>query len=124
MQAMMETLLNPSLPPAGMTANVILLKGIKENLLLVPSKAISRRGRDAFVNNKVSDTEIQEIKVTLGESDGTRTQIISGVQEGETIILRVNNSSGTQQESSQTNSPPPSGPPRGGMGGRGGLGPR
>jgi len=124
MQAMMETLLNPSLPPAGMTANVILLKGIKENLLLVPSKAISRRGRDAFVNKKVSDTEIQEIKVTLGESDGTRTQIISGVQEGETIILRVNNSSGTQQESSQTNSPPPSGPPRGGMGGRGGLGPR
>jgi len=121
MRAMMENLLNPSLPPAGMTANVILLKGIKENLLLVPSKAISRKGRDAFVNKKVSDTEIQEIKVTLGESDGTRTQIVSGVEEGETIILRVNSSSVIQEESSERNSQPP---PGGGMRGRGGMGPR
>ena len=80
--------------------------------------------KNRIVNKKVSDTEIQEMKVTLGESDGTRTQILSGVQEGETIILRVNNSSGTQQESSQTDSARPQGPPRGGMGGRGGMGPR
>ena len=121
MQAMMEPLLNPSLPPAGMTANVILLKGIKENLLLVPSKAISRRGRDAFVNKKFSETQIEEIKVTLGESDGTRTQILSGVEEGDTIILVVNKSTGNQQESSESSPPPP---PGGNMGGRGGMGPR
>ena len=123
MQAMMETLLNPSLPPAGMTANVILLKGIKENLLLVPSKAISRRGRDAFVNKKISETDIEEIKVTLGESDGTRTQILSGVEEGDTIILIVNKSTGNQQESEVDSSNPPP-PPGGGMRGRGSFGPR
>ena len=120
---MMETLLNPSLPPAGMTANVILLKGIKDNLLLVPSKAISRRGRDACVNKKMSEIDIEEIKVTLGESDGTRTQILSGVEEGDTIILIVNKSTGDQQESRvDSSSPPP--PPGGGMRGRGGFGPR
>jgi multidrug efflux pump subunit AcrA (membrane-fusion protein) len=123
MQAMMETLLNPSLPPAGMTANVILLKGIKDNLLLVPSKAISRRGRDAFVNKKISEIDIEEIKVTLGESDGTRTQILSGVEEGDTIILIVNTSTGNQQESRVDSSDPPP-PPGGGMRGRGGFGPR
>ena len=124
MQAMMESLINPTLPPAGMTANVIILRGIKENLLLIPSKAISRRGRDAFVNRKVSEIEVEEIKVTLGESDGTRTQILSGITEGDTLILRINTSSGERQDSSEADSSAEHSPPQGGGGMRGRWGPR
>jgi len=121
---MMESLINPTLPPAGMTANVIILRGIKENLLLIPSKAISRRGRDAFVNRKVSEIEVEEIKVTLGESDGTRTQILSGITEGDTLILRINTSSGERQDSSEADSSAEHSPPQGGGGMRGRWGPR
>ena len=75
------------LPVAGMGGNVILLKDLKEDLILVPSKAIKRKGRDAYVIKYVGEIE-EEVLVKLGESDGERTSIIDGLNEGDVIIMK------------------------------------
>ena len=75
------------LPVAGMGGNVILLKDLKEDLILVPSKAIKRKGRDAYVIKSVGEIE-EEVLVKLGETDGERTSIIQGLNEGDVIIMK------------------------------------
>ena len=75
------------LPVAGMGGNVILLKDLKEDLILVPSKAIKRKGRDAYVIKSVGESE-EQVLVKLGETDGERTSILSGLTEGEVVIMK------------------------------------
>lgn len=75
------------LPVAGMGGNVILLKDLKEDLILVPSKAIKRKGRDAYVTKSVGEIE-EQVLVKLGETDGERTSILSGLTEGEVVIMK------------------------------------
>jgi len=75
------------LPVAGMGGNVILLKDLKEDLILIPSKAIKRKGRDAYVIKSVGDIE-EEVLVKLGETDGERTSIIDGLNEGDVVIMK------------------------------------
>jgi len=75
------------LPVAGMGGNVILIKDLKEDLILIPSKAIKRKGRDAYVIKSSGEIE-EEVIVKLGETDGERTSILSGLKEGEVVILK------------------------------------
>ena len=76
-----------SLPVAGMGGNVILIKDLKEDLILVPSKAIKRKGRDSYVIKSLGDVE-EEVVVKLGETDGSRTSILSGLSEGDVVIIK------------------------------------
>ena len=76
-----------SLPVAGMGGNVILIKDLKEDLILVPSKAIKRKGRDSYVIKSSGDIE-EEVVVKLGETDGSRTSILSGLNEGDIVIIK------------------------------------
>ena len=74
------------MPSAGMGANVILLKDLKEDLIMIPSKAILRKSKESYVKKSLLEEEI-EVKVITGESDGIRTSIIEGVTEGDLIII-------------------------------------
>ena len=76
-----------SLPVAGMGGNVILIKDLKEDLILVPSKAIKRKGRDSYVIKSLDNVE-EEVVVKLGETDGSRTSILSGLNEGDVVIIK------------------------------------
>ena len=76
------------LPVAGMGGNVILLKDLKEDLILVPSKAIKRKGRDAYVIKSVGEIE-EEVLVKLGVTDGERTAVVDGLNEGDLILSLI-----------------------------------
>ena len=76
-----------SLPVAGMGGNVILIKDLKEDLILVPSKAIKRKGRDSYVIKSFGNVE-EEVVVKLGETDGSRTSILSGLEEGDVVTKK------------------------------------
>ena len=64
-----------------------MIKDLKENLILVPSKAIKRKGREAYVTKSIGDIE-EDVVVNLGETDGERTSIISGLNEGDVVVLK------------------------------------
>lgn|SRR5574344_153561 len=88
----------------GLTANVTIYTDEQANVLSVSSKALrytptketigKRKIIDKYPNakNKVwtlEGTNVVSHKVDVGITDGTRTQILSGISEGQTIITSV-----------------------------------
>jgi hypothetical protein len=86
MLGLVEQFAPSKMPTAGMGANIVLLKDLKENLVLIPSKAIQRKGRESYVIKVVGEDEI-DVKIISGESDGDRTSVIEGIVEGDLIII-------------------------------------
>lgn len=70
----------------GMTAIVTILTEKREGVLTVPNRAIVTQGRNRIVKVKVGD-KIEERTVRAGLTDGSRTEIVSGVEEGELVIV-------------------------------------
>jgi multidrug efflux pump subunit AcrA (membrane-fusion protein) len=71
-----------------MTANANLITAEKNNVLLVPNQAINAdRSTGSFtVNLKVGDT-VEEVPVTIGLRDNRNTEITSGLQEGDVLVI-------------------------------------
>ena len=59
----------------------------KKNALTVPVEAVSQRGDSGTVLVVNAQDTVQEKHVKLGQSDGTWLEIISGVNEGERVIV-------------------------------------
>ncbi len=87
----------------GLTANVTIFTSEDKNVLSVPSKSLrftptkETVGKEYKIvdcngKNKVWTLEGKNIvahKVNIGKTDGTHTQIISGIAQGQTIITSV-----------------------------------
>jgi HlyD family secretion protein len=75
----------------GMTADANLITAAYSDILLVPNRAINadREKGTYSVNLVVGDTE-QEIPVTIGARDDQNTQITSGLNTGDKILIGDN----------------------------------
>ncbi len=114
------------MPASVLGANVILFKDLKENLILVPSKAVQRKDRATYIKTLVGEEEVN-VNVEVGESDGIRSSILFGINEGDVVIIETqvyeksdDSSLQSTQGAEQGHRPPP-GPPRQ-SGFRGGAG--
>ena len=74
-------------PISGMNASVTVLLDIKPDVLLVPSAAIRQQGRISFVYVPTPDGGIEQKDVTVGGTDGDRTEILSGLKEADVILM-------------------------------------
>ena len=103
----------------GLTANVVIYTQESNGVLSVPSKALrytptketigKRKMKDVSnAKNKVWTLEGNTLvahKVNIGISDGTHTQVLSGIKEGQTVITGVSVSSDeVTDESAASNS--------------------
>lgn len=107
-----------------MTAAVTLVTGRKTNVILVPAEAVKIGARGATVNVMLPTPKGEEPRtdprpVQMGASDGVYTEIVEGLEEGETIVL-----AGMDDGRRRRNTNNPFGPQQnrsgGGGGGRGG----
>lgn len=86
----------------GLTASVTIYTAEKTGVLSVPSKALrftptketvgNKKIVDCNGNNKVwilAGNEIKAVPVSIGMTDGTHTQIMSGLKEGQEIITEL-----------------------------------
>lgn len=86
----------------GLTASVTIYTAEKTGVLSVPSKALrftptketvgNKKIVDCNGNNKVwilAGNEIKAVPVSIGMTDGTHTQIMSGLKEGQEIITEM-----------------------------------
>lgn len=105
----------------GLTANVTIFTSEKNNVLSVPSKALRFTPTEAMMaegesiedcqgSSKVWKREGKVFKayaVTTGISNGTLTEIVAGLNEGDKIITEFNiNSSAEEEDSNEsTNNP-------------------
>ena len=59
----------------------------KKNALTVPVEAVRQHGDNGAVFVVDAQNGVEEKHVKLGQSDGTRIEILSGVNEGERVIV-------------------------------------
>jgi HlyD family secretion protein len=94
----------------GMTANADLITNVGEDVLLVPNAAITADRENGTYSVNVVRTEedgsttVIPVEVTIGLKDNDHTQIISGIVEGDVVIL------GTFESPVQTFGPGGGGP--------------
>ena len=77
----------PAYVRSGLSANVFLLISDRKNVLRIPTDAINPEGDVLVAQGKDQPPVAQSIKV--GMSDGTWTEVLSGVNEGDWIARRV-----------------------------------
>ena len=69
-----------------MTANITLTVSEKKNVVLAPTEAVKqKKGISQAVVLKADKGEVRTVKI--GVSDGKNTEILEGLQEGETVVL-------------------------------------
>jgi HlyD family secretion protein len=71
-----------------MTANVEILVAEKAGVTLAPSDAIVRKEGKAGVTVRKADGTSEDREVSVGISDGRRTEILAGLAPGEQVVLR------------------------------------
>jgi RND family efflux transporter MFP subunit len=59
----------------------------KKDALTIPLEAVSRNGDEATVLAVNAENVVQERKVQLGVEDSTRIEVLSGLSEGERVII-------------------------------------
>jgi HlyD family secretion protein len=100
-----------------MTASTTIDTGTRSNVLLVPAEAVKLGARGSTVNvlaQKDGHPAVEPRRVRTGGSDGVNTEIRSGLQEGETVVLAGLNQAQGQQRRGGSSPFGPSGGRRGG----------
>jgi macrolide-specific efflux system membrane fusion protein len=77
----------PEFMRAGMTANVTFSIDSKQNVLLIPNEALKMRNGKTIATVP-SATGPEEKEISLGVSDGKQSEVLNGLHENDTILIR------------------------------------
>ena len=72
---------------SGMYTETRLSLREKKNALTIPLEAVSRNGEEATVLAVNAENVVEERKVRLGMEDSTRIEVLSGLSDGERVII-------------------------------------
>jgi HlyD family secretion protein len=75
-----------------MTANVEILIDERGDALLAPADALFRRGGKTWATLQAADGTRSDREVGAGISDGRRTEILSGLSAGDTVVVQSSDS--------------------------------
>ncbi|MBI3913666.1 MAG: efflux RND transporter periplasmic adaptor subunit, partial [Chloroflexi bacterium] len=83
--------LNPGDVPVkiGMTANANVVVAKKDNVLLVPNRAVRAVGAKRFVTIQKTPEQTQDIEVKLGLANDQETEVVSGLEEGQQLVINL-----------------------------------
>jgi HlyD family secretion protein len=81
----------------GLTVTVSILVDERNDVLLVPSGAITAQGRQTYVQVLAADGTLEQRSITTGLSDYQFTEVTEGLSEGEQIIVPKGTTTTTQQ---------------------------
>jgi len=96
---------------AGMTANLSVIVERKENVLVVPNRAIRTQGRQRIVTVAYEGQQIQ-VPVQTGMSNEAQTEITGGLKEGDEVILNTTTTANSTRGVGVPGIPGFGGPPR------------
>ena len=105
--------LDPRIKPQ-MSISSSIITAVKQNVLTVPSSAVKSQSGNVYVEVLNGATPEQK-NVTVGASNSTDTEIVSGLSEGEKVITQTINSNSSTSSASTSNTG------RTGGGGAGGI---
>ena len=84
--AVLTVLPNSPRPAPGMNANGQLTTASKADILVVPPRALRRRGSEQVVDVKRDGVVVEQV-VTTGVSDNNTVEILTGLAEGDVVVL-------------------------------------
>ena len=84
-------------PNMSATANII--SKVKDNVILVPSSAVTTTGSVSTVK-VMKDGQVTTFTVEVGDSSDSQTEIISGISEGDTVVTSTISTATTTSTSS------------------------
>ena len=73
----------------GLTVIVSILVDERTGVLLVPNAAITRKGNETYAPVMSPDGSTTERLIQTGISDWQNTEVISGLSEGEEVVVTV-----------------------------------
>lgn len=83
----------------GMSVSASIITDVRQDALLIPSSAIKSKGTTKTVDLYINGTP-KTVNVETGISNDTKTEIISGLNEGDSIVVQtINNATATQTTS-------------------------
>jgi len=75
----------------GMTANVIITTNKKNNVLIIPFRAIIEKNRFEKFTRVLRNNLVEERKIVIGlKGDGGLVEVLSGLREGEEVVTYIN----------------------------------
>ncbi len=99
----------PEFMRSGMTANVTFFIESRKGILLVPNEALQVRDGRTMVSLRGKDGKEQMQDIQLGISDGKFTEVVSGLVEGDVVLIAEVKMNRDQKKSSNPFSPMGSG---------------
>ncbi len=82
---------------SGMTADVLVITGSKQNVMTIPKKSVKYRDGDALVSVKTSAADkLTEKKIVVGATNESSVEVTSGLSDSDTVYY----STGIAKESS------------------------
>jgi RND family efflux transporter MFP subunit len=112
-----KTLLKPE-----MTANVQIIAAQKDDVPVVPAAAVVRKQGKLYATVVGTSGVNEEREIQVGLGDGERWEIVKGLAEGETVVVRNEAQSKWRADQNRPNMPGMGMPGMPGMGGRPGGG--
>lgn len=88
---------------SGMTVTAVIITSSKTDVLMVKTSAIKNQGETSYVQVLVDGTP-QNKTVVVGGSNDTMTEIVSGLSEGDEIIVQTITASTAKTSSTKTSS--------------------
>lgn len=80
----------PSFFRSGMNATVDFIEQSKEDALLIPVEAVTKeKDKDIVLVSRGPDKAPEKRKVKLGISDEKNTEVISGIDKDDTLVMKV-----------------------------------
>ena len=86
---------------SGMSISAAIITNVKQNVILVPNAAVKTQGTVKYVQVLVNNVPQQKI-VTVGLSNDTNTEIISGLNVGDKVITQTITTGSTSSTTTRT----------------------
>jgi HlyD family secretion protein len=89
---------------SGMTVTVNLTIPLATNVLLIPSSAITTQSGMSYVEVMLATGATETRAIVIGATDYTNTEVISGLNEGENVVVSPTTTTKTTTNTNQPNS--------------------
>ncbi|NWJ97195.1 MAG: efflux RND transporter periplasmic adaptor subunit [Chloroflexi bacterium] len=71
----------------GMAASLTITSFTKNNILVVPNRAIKTIGSRKYLSHFNTESRTEDLPVETGLTNGEETEIVSGISEGDRVVL-------------------------------------
>lgn len=73
----------------GMTGDIDIITGVQKDVIMIPGRAVIKNALGEDIVRVLHDEAVLEREVVLGMETDTDVEIVSGVEEGETVIVLI-----------------------------------